>query len=140
LIVGKPATEEEIADIRRLAAEGMSANAIARNIGRDPHLVLRYAPYRKRPVYSVTINKIPEVIIKALRNAARRRGMKVETIMFQLVGGTIMRGSIDKTLQRWNAYESERRIGTCDSHNLKERNRAGKGERALPEGVEAVEP
>jgi hypothetical protein len=90
-----------------------------------------------RPVFSVTINKIPEAIHKALSDAARRRGMKLETIMFQLVGGTVMRGSIDKTLQRWNAYDSERRQGTADSHNSRQRRRAGEGERALPEGVEA---
>ena len=74
---------------------------VARCLERDPHLVARYAPYRKRPVFSVTINKIPEAIHKALRDAARRRGMKLETIMFQLVGGTIMHGSVDRTLQRW---------------------------------------
>jgi hypothetical protein len=130
------ATAQEIADIKRMSAEGMSANAIARNLERDPHLVARYAPYRKRPVFSVTINKIPEAVHKALRAAARRRGMKLETIMFQLVGGTVMRGSVDRTLQRWNAYDSERRLGTCDSHNSKQR-RAGEGERALPAGIEA---
>ena len=137
--MGTPATEEEIAEIRRLASEGLSANAIGRCLGRDPHLVKRFAPEstKRRPVFSVTINKIPEAIHKALSDAARRRGMKLETIMFQLCGGTVMRGSVDKTLQRWNAYDSERRLGTCDSHGTKDRQRAGEGERALPEGIEA---
>jgi hypothetical protein len=60
--------------------------------------------------------------------------MKLETIMLQLVGGTVMRGSIDKTLQRRNAYDSERRLGTANSHGTK---RVGEGERALLEGMEA---
>jgi hypothetical protein len=135
--VGTPATKEEIAEIRRLANEGLSANAIGRCLGRDPHLVARYAPYRKRPVFSVTISGIPEPVHKALKAAAKRRSMKLETIMFQICGGTIMRGSVDKTLQRWNCYESERRYGTADSHNSRQRRRAGEGERALPEGIDA---
>jgi hypothetical protein len=135
------ATEEEIAEIRRLANEGLSANAISRNIGRDPHLVARYAPecaqrYRQRRVFSVTINKIPEVIHKALSAAARRRSMKLETIMLQLVGGVAMRGSIDRTLQKWNAYNNERRLGTCDGHGAAEQKRAGEGQNATGESLE----
>jgi len=109
---------------------------VARCLERDPHLVARYAPYRKRPVFSVTINKIPEAIHKALRDAARRRGMKLETIMFQLVGGTIMHGSVDRTLQRWNAYDSERRLGSADAHSTIERRRAAEDQNETGESLE----
>jgi hypothetical protein len=122
-------SEQEVALIRRLAAKGMSANAIGRQLGRTGSCISKYAPecgerYRARPVFSVTIKQIPEVLHKALSDAARRRSMKLETIMLRLVGGTIMRGSIDKTLQKWNDYENERKLGTASAHSTAERKRA----------------
>jgi hypothetical protein len=44
---------------------------------------------------SPSTQQLRQAIHKALAAAARRRSMKLETIMLQLVGGTVMRGSID---------------------------------------------
>ena len=61
--------------------------------------------------------------------------MKLETIMFQLVGGTIMHGSVDRTLQRWNAYDSERRLGSADAHSTIERRRAAEDQNETGESL-----
>src|SRR5262249_8309070 len=97
--------------------------AVGKAVGRCQQAISRVANGRTMMrVRLVTI--LPEPVSRLLTKAAERRQMAAGDLAAQLLGGVICRGAIDKTLQRWNAYEAARRLTTADSHNTKQRKRA----------------
>jgi hypothetical protein len=59
---------------------------------------------RARPTYPLTIPKIPEAVYRLLESAAARRQMSPAELAAQIIGGTVTRGSVDKTTARWQRY------------------------------------
>jgi hypothetical protein len=64
------------------------------------------------PHVELVIKRLPEPVSKLLGQAAQRRHMSASDLAAQLLGGTVTKGSIDKTLSRWASYERSRQLGT----------------------------
>jgi hypothetical protein len=130
-------SQQEMSIIRAMANAGHTAAAIARAIGRTSSAITKYAPECGARYFnwsSWLVKKVPPQVARRAEAAAARYQMDVETLVYQIAAGALMRGSIDKSLARYQRYESDRRTDTCNSHNTKERQRAGEnGSRQLPQ-------
>jgi hypothetical protein len=71
------------------------------------------------PHVELLIGRLPEPIHKLLAAAAERRHMSAGDLAARLIGGTVTRGSVDKTLSRWASYERSRQLNM----HLKDRRR-----------------
>jgi hypothetical protein len=123
-------TAQEIAVIRAMALAGHSAAAIARAIGRNASCIIKHAPECGARYFhwsTWTVKKVPAQVQRRAEAAAARYQMDVETLVYQIAAGALMRGSVHKSLTRYQEYESDRRTDICDSHSSRERKRAGEG-------------
>jgi hypothetical protein len=64
--------------------------------------------YEVKAALSLKINKVQ---LDRLQAAAQHRGMKVEELCSQIVVGVVTRGSIDKQLRLYHAYNLDRSGG-----------------------------
>jgi hypothetical protein len=68
---------------------------------------------------------LPEPVSKLLAKAAERRQMEASDLAAQLLGGIVMRGSVDRTQQKWFGYQNDRRLDSRDSHGPKKVSKHG---------------
>jgi hypothetical protein len=126
---GKRVTIKEQRRIVMLLETGRSHLAIGKIVGRPQQTISRIANGQTMAIRTRLVTTVPLPVAKLLGQAAERRQMSASDLAAQLLGGIILRGSIDRTLQKWNAYENQRKLGSCDSHGSAERrNRAGEAE------------
>jgi hypothetical protein len=121
-------TAREVSVIRALALAGHTAADIARRIGRNASCVIKHAPECGQRYFNWTtwtVSKVPAPVQKRAEAAAAQYGMDVPTLIYEIAAGTLMRGSVDRSLQRYARYENSRKLDVATSHNTEERKRAG---------------
>ena len=124
---GKRFTVKEKRKITMLAESGVSQLKIGEIVGRCQQSISRIVNGQTAVTRIRLTTILPEPVAKLLTQAAERRQMTASDLAAQLLGGVICRGAIDATVQKWNRYENSRKLGTCDSHSSRQRQRAGEG-------------
>jgi hypothetical protein len=67
-----------------------------------------------------------------LEAAADKRGLSVEEIIFSILGGVVMRGSIAQALAQWGDYANDvRRIGNESNRQQRKRKAAKESDRDI---------
>jgi hypothetical protein len=115
---------QEAALIRQLVAAGHSATAVGKMLNRTVSCIAKYAPLAGERFHKWTtwsVKRVPPAVQRRAERAAAQYQMPVETLIYQLAAGVLMRGSVDKSLQRYANYENAKRLDIANAHGTKER-------------------
>jgi hypothetical protein len=67
-------------------------------------------------------------VYERLTEVAEQKALPIETVLAQIIGGVVCRGSIDQALGMWGDYEVDARAESFSSHRRRKRDQKRNGD------------